>query len=153
MENEKEIAGLPPAEYRRRWAQKNPEKARLYYQTYCQKNLEKIRRQKQEWREKNRDLHNLRSRAWRKRNPRKVKDIQLRYRRGISIGEFESKLAAQSGVCAICRENPATSVDHSHKTQKVRGILCHGCNAGLGFFKESPQSLLSALEYLKTYAD
>lgn len=39
-------------------------------------------------------------------------------------------------------------VDHCHKTGKVRGILCAECNSGLGKFKDRPEFLIKAVEYL-----
>src|SRR5262249_1192006 len=59
------------------------------------------------------------------------KDFQRNY--GISFGEYQRMLVAQSGVCAIC-ENQETkiekgtlrllSVDHDHTTGAIRGLLC-----------------------------
>jgi len=64
----------------------------------------------------------------------------------------------QNGKCAICKK-PETrktgnkirelSIDHCHKTGKVRGLLCDSCNNGLGRFKDSVKLLESALKYLK----
>lgn len=38
--------------------------------------------------------------------------------------------------------------DHDHKTKKVRGILCHACNSGLGLVKEDVTRLLALAQYL-----
>jgi hypothetical protein len=44
---------------------------------------------------------------------------------------------AQGGVCAICNQPPSPgrnlSVDHNHETGEVRGLLCVGCNTGVGY--------------------
>lgn len=58
------------------------------------------------------------------------------------------RLAKQYGDCIICGEVAAT-VDHNHKTGRIRGPLCQNCNLGLGHFKDSPQLLELAALYLK----
>src|SRR5690606_6004421 len=48
--------------------------------------------------------------------------------------DYERIYHAQKGICAICGINEATDIDHDHRTGVVRGILCNGCNTGLGMF-------------------
>lgn len=59
----------------------------------------------------------------------------------------------QNGKCAICGEEPKTvrglHVDHCHKTGAVRGLLCHGCNTGIGALRDDPIVIKKALSYLK----
>lgn len=57
-------------------------------------------------------------------------------------------LDSQGELCASCKDEPATEIDHDHSTGKVRGILCRGCNLGLGQFKDDAKRLLLAVEYL-----
>jgi hypothetical protein len=57
-------------------------------------------------------------------------------------------LAAQGGVCAICRAAPAQHVDHDHETGAVRALLCFNCNGGLGQFKDNPTLLHAAAYYV-----
>jgi dCMP deaminase len=58
----------------------------------------------------------------------------------------------QGGTCAICHNPPPEgerlAVDHDHKTGKVRGLLCQGCNRAIGIFQDSTLSLRSAMAYL-----
>ena len=55
-------------------------------------------------------------------------------------------------VCARSRGKEAPEhVDHSHDNGAVRGILCFNCNGGLGQFKDSIESLLNAVAYLRTH--
>lgn len=57
---------------------------------------------------------------------------------GLTHKQFKKLLKAQGGGCAICgkKEHAKISlhVDHDHETGKVRGILCSGCNRGMGYF-------------------
>lgn len=59
----------------------------------------------------------------------------------------------QQGKCAICSKEPKTArglhIDHCHSTGKVRGLLCHGCNVGIGALGDSPEIISKALNYLK----
>ncbi len=73
---------------------------------------------------------------------------------GLTVEQFEERLASQGNRCAICRTDEVPtrgnwSVDHDHVTGKVRGILCHGCNVALGHFKDDPALLLAAIHYLE----
>jgi hypothetical protein len=72
---------------------------------------------------------------------------------GIDEAAYQRLLNLQGGVCAIC-ENVATAgkrlvIDHCHEKDQFRGLLCHHCNTGLGFFKDSPALLEKATGYLK----
>jgi hypothetical protein len=55
----------------------------------------------------------------------------------------------QKGKCAICdRSNRPLCVDHCHRHNHLRGLLCGPHNSGLGFFEDSPELLLRAALYL-----
>lgn len=70
---------------------------------------------------------------------------------GITRAETLALLDKQDGVCAICREvfgEKGFHVDHCHTGGQVRGLLCFKCNVGLGAFKDDPNLLNAAIEYL-----
>lgn len=73
---------------------------------------------------------------------------QLPLRYGITAEQYDAMLFAQLGLCAVCRREPATDVDHDHETNAIRGLLCHKCNLGIGLFKDSPDALRAAALYL-----
>lgn len=63
----------------------------------------------------------------------------------------------QRGECAICGATEGGHgrtdellVDHDHTTGEVRGLLCHGCNGGLGHFRDNVDVLQSAMLYLES---
>jgi len=75
---------------------------------------------------------------------------------GLTVAEYDAMLSKQGGVCAICYQ-PETSglkqflsVDHNHRTTKVRGLLCNACNHGLGHFHDNPDRLRRAAVYLES---
>lgn len=76
---------------------------------------------------------------------------------GWSPDDYERAWILQDGKCAICgctlgsgRYTKPTA-DHDHKTGKLRGILCSNCNSALGFMKDSPYRLESAIRYLEEH--
>lgn len=75
---------------------------------------------------------------------------------GLTTEAYDLMLDAQSGVCAICKSECTKgyrlAVDHDHKTGRIRALLCSGCNLGIGNFRESPDVLAAAVEYLQQHA-
>jgi len=72
----------------------------------------------------------------------------------ISTFEYAKLLVEQNNACAICGVSATElkrelSVDHNHETNKIRGLLCHHCNIGLGNFRDSTTLLSVAIEYLE----
>jgi hypothetical protein len=56
------------------------------------------------------------------------------------------------GLCDICGGVPTgigLCIDHDHETGMVRGLLCNGCNIGLGGFRDNPRLLIRAADYLR----
>lgn len=124
------------------------------------------------WRESNRDHTRAKDRERYAADPEKAKAAQQRYRSkhpdkvasqrravtlaryGLTHAEYQRLLEKQGGGCAICRSNDPHhwsrrfQVDHDHKTGAVRGLLCSGCNGGLGLFKDDLERLRAAIHYI-----
>ncbi len=71
--------------------------------------------------------------------------------------EYQNMLNKQGGVCAICFKGNDNgrrlSVDHDHKTGKIRGLLCNNHNVAIGHFRDNVQDLNSAIYYLMEHND
>jgi len=76
---------------------------------------------------------------------------------GLTVEQYDQMLEQQGGVCGICGVPPnhirnhgkaLLCVDHQHTTQRVRGLLCHTCNVGLGLFADTSEWLRRAAEYV-----
>ena len=74
---------------------------------------------------------------------------------GLTLDQYTRMLAEHGGGCAICSKKPKPgkmlNVDHNHLTQQVRGLLCSGCNNGLGLFGDTTGGLRKAIQYLECY--
>lgn len=77
---------------------------------------------------------------------------------GITKGGFDSMWHEQSGKCALCggsgflmrgHHRKRLVVDHCHRTNKVRALLCHNCNRALGLFRDNPHVLRKAAAYIE----
>jgi hypothetical protein len=75
---------------------------------------------------------------------------------GISLDEYNAMFANQKGCCAICMRHQSEcsrtlAVDHCHSTGKIRKLLCHNCNNGIGNFKEDLNILKKAISYIQSF--
>ncbi|MFC4501733.1 MULTISPECIES: endonuclease VII domain-containing protein [Streptomyces] len=74
---------------------------------------------------------------------------------GLTAEEYRKLLDFQGGRCAICQETRRTNlaVDHCHRTEAVRGLLCARCNSQLlaRGARDRPEILRRAANYLEDY--
>lgn len=83
----------------------------------------------------------------------------------VSKKDYDEMFAEQKGLCKLCNQietskstrnestktNKRLGIDHCHKTDKIRGLLCHHCNAMLGHAHDDIARLQSAIDYLKKH--
>lgn len=101
-----------------------------------------------------------RAKKWAQENSTRDKanhfNARLKREYNITAADYGVMLGKQEGLCAICskvltRGRNGYAIDHCHKTDKVRALLCGQCNKGLGYFKDNEYTLCSAIEYLKLH--
>jgi hypothetical protein len=111
-----------------RWRKNNPEKTLAYHREYGRQTSVKLYR-----------------RNW-----------YLRKAHGIDHEAYSKMLLEQNNGCAICSGEANSKdgffhVDHDHASGKIRALLCHFCNTGLGSFRDSQDCLSKAIEYLRKH--
>ena len=83
---------------------------------------------------------------------------ELKKKYGIGLNEYKTLFEKHGGVCAICGcvetqmirgTTLSLAIDHCHETGRIRGLLCSQCNRGLGLFRDNPEHLERAAEYLR----
>jgi len=82
-----------------------------------------------------------------------AKNRSLRRSFNMTLDEYNNILNKQNNRCAICNTDVPSGkgifhVDHCHYTGKIRGLLCHYCNVGLGNFRDNIINLNLAIKYL-----
>lgn len=108
------------------------------------------RRQDPSWKEKQAAYQRQYYAANRAKVKERVKERRKMRLYGLTEDEYQAMLGVQDGRCAMCGQSmKRPHVDHDHETGKVRGLLCKGCNTGLGQFNDSIDSLLDAVAYLQ----
>ena len=84
----------------------------------------------------------------------------LKHEYGITLEEYNVILKKQNNLCAICQSEEKTidkrngkakrlAVDHCHKTNVIRGLLCWRCNTAIGKLKEDPDIIQRAANYVR----
>ena len=163
-ENKEKVA----IHFKRFWDKKKDEinkKRREYYAL----NTEKMREKTKKWQTANPEKRKATAAEWRKANPnyrkeheekypekfkeRRFKELMWRIKVKMTYNEFKVMLKKQNNRCAICGKEETKrrmSVDHCHKTGRVRGLLCQLCNTSLGGFQDDVGRLKKAIKYLLT---
>lgn len=126
------------ADYLREWRKRNIERQRDYQRRYYHANKDKIHKYPSYTRSYKRQF-----------TVRKY---------GITHEQYLILLKQQNGKCGMCHQfettkNPSgetrdLNIDHCHKTNRVRGLLCRNCNVALGLIKDDTQLLRRAIKYL-----
>ena len=174
-EYEQAYYNLDPEKHRKRardWYAENKEtidkeKKKAYMKEYLKtyQRKEMTPEQREERNRKNRERYandpeyrekvKAASRTTPSHTPERRKPSRLKESFGMTMEQFQGMQEAQDGKCAICGMKATGSkrtehlfVDHCHTTGTIRGLLCNNCNFGLGHFKDNPELLIKAADYL-----
>lgn len=153
--------------YKTKWKKNNPEKIKNYGKTQIQRS--RIWKKDNPEYSKQYYLKNGK-RDYNRRKEREIKDLEFKNKNSfatkrrnlkikLSYEEYKKMFINQQNVCAICYkpetsihyksgQKSVLSIDHCHKTNKVRGLLCRKCNTALGMFLDEPKLVLRAYNYL-----
>lgn len=148
-------------EKNREWVEKNKEKVRLYHKEYYQR--PEVKERRRQLYQKNIKRHRELDRAHYHRTKDRHSELRISRRFGISVEEYRSLCLLQRNLCAICGKPERAihkrygtpkvlAVDHSHKTGKIRGLLCQNCNNAIGHIHEDISLLEKIRIYLERYA-
>lgn len=123
---------------------------------------EKERLAAKKWYWNNRERSHKTQKIWCENNKERRFEYQRRrelYRKyGITLEKYKEMFDAQNGKCKICysdepkhneKQKRSFYIDHCHKTNIIRGLLCTHCNLALGQFNDDPVLLRRAAEYVE----
>jgi|APSaa5957512535_1039671.scaffolds.fasta_scaffold03125_18 hypothetical protein len=85
----------------------------------------------------------------------------LAHKFNITLKDYDKMLSNQNNKCGICQTSfnsidkrtgnqRAFAVDHDHKSNEIRGLLCSKCNIGLGLLGDTLEDLHKAVKYLES---
>lgn len=133
-----------------KWKKQNKQKVIESNKKYYNKNIEIMRRKEKKYRETHAESINS-------------KAILKNVNNSISLEQYKKMFIDQDNKCAICGfeetriSRHGTSMrlclDHNHFSGKIRKLLCHSCNTGIGKFSENIDLMEKAIQYLKDHKD
>jgi hypothetical protein len=157
-------------EYIKEWRAKNPDKVAAMRRRYREsvKGKETEKAYKILWKNRNpekwAEIDNRAHFKWRNRlkdTPEgriQLRSAWLKAAYGITYEDMVRMIQEQHGICPPCgkelliditRGGKKPVVDHDHDSKKIRGIIHHDCNIGIGKLGDSVESLRRALAYLE----
>jgi hypothetical protein len=116
------------------------------------------------WYECNKEQHAASCASWYSRNKEKANRLSTEWhyqnRYGISYDDFLKRMEDQQNLCAVCNTTLSLGsyksasravLDHCHSSNNLRSVLCNACNSGLGHFRDKPELLEKAANYLRKH--
>lgn len=122
----------------------DPGKVRTAAQEYYRKNKQSCLRRAKRWRLKNKERvaasNRVNGARWYRDNLARVKKNRWAWhlrQYGLTVEQFDAMVIDQLGLCEICgAADKRLCIDHDHRTNAVRGLLCNTCNLAMGYFEK-----------------
>lgn len=136
-------------EYHRVWYKTNKKSIQAKQKIYYRANKKAFQRRLDKYRKANVELIRTQNRR---------RGLKRRY--GIDEDTYREMFSAQNGLCFVCGK-PETliqkgrvrqlSVDHCHRTNVVRKLLCSACNTCIGQSGDDPNILRKMADYIEKF--
>ena|ERR1700680_4502361 len=104
---------------------------------------------------------NIRRKEFLQRHPDYRHEYNLVHRHNMTVDEYRAQFKRQKGCCAVCHKPESRkdrnggikrlAVDHNHKTNTNRDLLCVDCNTALGLLRENISVLKAMIAYLNRW--
>ena len=157
-----------------KYTEKNKERLKIYYGNYRKEYYEKNKKelnkkskiyQRKRYKENPERFLRYNKKSYLKNREKcllRIRKRHLKRKYNISLEEFNQMILDQNNLCAICNKPESRihnktnelqylSVDHCHKTGKIRKLLCDRCNLMLGKYNDSIELFELAVKYLKSF--
>jgi hypothetical protein len=122
------------------------------------KHREYQNRAQEKWNREHPEHAKVRAKEYRERNKEKLAAAYRNKKYNITDEQFVALIAKQANRCGICDRvfDPSDRalsprVDHDHEYGVIRGLLCNGCNVGLGFLGDNETGVQRALQYVQRW--
>ena len=84
------------------------------------------------------------------------RELHIKRKYKLTMETYNAVLEGQGHRCSICgyqfgQQRGDAYVDHCHSSGSVRAVLCRTCNSGIGQFKDKPELLREAANYLERH--
>ena len=113
------------------------------------RNKEKVDIQRREYRKTNSATCIARTMKWYVKNKDRAKDSVYRRKYGLTLEKYNEMFLERGGKCDICGKQNKLVVDHCHKSNEVRGLLCDRCNVAIGCLEDDLKRIRSAADYIE----
>lgn len=82
------------------------------------------------------------------------RDRHRKYFYGLTPERYKEMFEEQNGMCALpsCGRNIEV-IDHDHDSGTLRRLLCKQCNFALGNFRDNPELMRDAANYIESFKE